>query len=72
MERINSSVQFISKIGIAIASAFLFINAFLIVVNAVTRGFGHSITGAHELIVLFIYLRSFALFRPLWKTVMWQ
>ena len=64
MERINSSVQFINKIGIAIASAFLFINAFLIVVNAVTRGFGHSITGAHELIVLFIVPSvAFALFQ---------
>lgn len=54
MERIHSSVQFINKIGIVIGSIFLFINAFLIVVNVVARGFGFSITGAHELIILFI------------------
>ena len=64
MERINNSLQFARKIGITAGSVFLFINAFLIVVNVVTRGFGFSIAGAHELIVLFIVPSvSFALFQ---------
>lgn len=64
MERIDRAVHQICKIGLTIGTVFLFINAFLIVVNIVTRGLGSSIAGAYELVVLFIVPPvSFALLR---------